>query len=402
MIGGADQARCNGSGDSTGTEYGSGGGLVEGSRQARARDYAAIKRRLIVVDLIVTLVCLVAFLLSGASLAVRDSLRSLTALQPVLVALYLGVAGLAYTAVSFPLTYYSGHVLPRRYGLSTQTTRAWLADWLKELPVAGVIGLGVAEAMYALLALTPDLWWLFAGLLFIAFSVLMTHLGPIVLVPLFYRLAPLEPSELTDRLSSLSRRTGAEVRGVFRIDLSRRSTAANAALVGLGSTRRIVLGDTLLDRFTPDEIEAVFAHELGHHVHRDIGRLVLVESALNLVGLFVVSRILAAGVSSFGFAGLADVAAFPLIALGLFGFGIVTTPLSNAFSRSLERAADRYALGASSNPTAFVSAMRRLADQNLSEYRPERWVELLLYSHPSPHRRVQMGMDYLRQIGVGG
>jgi STE24 endopeptidase len=186
---------------------------------------------------------------------------------------------------------------------------------------------------------------------------------------------------------------------VFRIDLSRRTTAANAALVGLGRTRRVVIGDTLIERFPPDEIEAVFAHELGHHVHHDTARLVAGQSALNLVGLFIVSRVLALGIPAFGFRSLADVAAFPLLALGLAAFGAATAPIANAFSRLVEREADLYALRTASRPGAFASAMRRLADQNLSEYRPERWVELLLYSHPAPYRRVASAEEFVRLEG---
>jgi len=253
--------------------------------------------------------------------------------------------------------------------------------------------------MYGLLRAVPNLWWLATAAILLLFNVIATFIAPVLLVPLFYRLRPLEQSDLSARLAGLARRAGAEVRGVFRMELSRKTTAANAALVGLGGTRRIVIGDTLLDRFTQDEIESVFAHELGHHVHRDIGRLVITQAALNVLGLFAVASLLDHAASTMGYAGLADVAAFPLIALGLFAFGIVTTPISNALSRHVEREADRYALETASAPAAFVSAMRRLADQNLAEYRPERWAEILLYSHPAPFRRVEMGEAFIRSHG---
>lgn len=351
-------------------------------------------------DVLYMFLLLLAFLLSGASLQLRRGLSQVTDSPPVLVALYFAFVGLIYSIVGLPLVYASGYALPRRYGLSTQTALAWLVDWLKELPITAVFGLAVVEVMYALLRLLPSLWWLATAGILLAFNVLATFVAPVLLVPLFYRLTPIEQGELAARLAVLASRAGAEVRGVFRMDMSRRTTAANAALVGLGSTRRIVIGDTLLDRFTSDEIEAVFAHELGHHVHRDIGRLVAAQAALSLIGLFAVSLLLDQTASSMGFDGLSDVGAFPLIALGLFAFGIATAPLSNALSRRVEAEADAYALETASVPSAFVSAMRRLANQNLAEYRPERWAEILLYSHPAPFRRVEMGEQYLRSHGV--
>jgi len=372
---------------------------VDERRQASAREYARARRRLLLADLILTLVFLLALLVSGASLQLRRELEQVATSPPVLVALYFAVVGLVYALVGLPLTYASGYALPRRYGLSTQTARSWLFDWLKELPIAGLFGLLVVEVMYGLLRAVPNLWWLATAAILLLFNVIATFIAPVLLVPLFYRLRPLEQSDLSARLADLARRAGAEVRGVFRMELSRKTTAANAALVGLGGTRRIVIGDTLLDRFTQDEIESVFAHELGHHVHRDIGRLVITQAALNVLGLFAVASLLDHAASTMGYAGLADVAAFPLIALGLFAFGIVTTPISNALSRHVEREADRYALETASAPAAFVSAMRRLADQNLAEYRPERWAEILLYSHPAPFRRVEMGEAFIRSHG---
>jgi STE24 endopeptidase len=197
-----------------------------------------------------------------------------------------------------------------------------------------------------------------------------------------------------ERLTRLAGAAGTRVRGVYRFDMSSKTLAANAAVVGLGNTRRIILGDTLLDNFSADEIETVLAHELGHHVHGDMGRGILVQSALTLGGLWLASLALRWGVTAFGFNGVADVAAMPWLALVLGAFGLVTTPLSNAYSRWRERLADRYALETTHQPQAFASAMTRLADQNLADADPERWVEVLLYSHPAISRRVAMAEEF--------
>jgi len=367
---------------------------VDESRQERAREYAAIRRRLFVANLAVGALYCVGALASGASLALRVALQALTPLPVVLNGLFLLAFGAAYFLLTLPLAVYGGYVLPHRYGLSVQTLPAWLADLGKSTLLSGALALALMEVVYLLLARLPDLWWLVTAAVVLLVTVVLAQLAPILLVPLFYKLTPLSGSEIADRLKAMATRAGARVRGVYSINFSSKTTAANAALMGLGSTRSIVLGDTLLDRFTPDEIETVFAHELGHYVHRDIPKLVLVQSALTLVGLCAVSLFLRRGVAALGLQSIADVAGLPLLALGLGAFAVVTMPLGNGFSRHVEAAADRYALETTGKPGAFISAMVRLADQNLAEYSPPRWVEVLLYDHPALSRRVAAAEAY--------
>jgi STE24 endopeptidase len=158
-----------------------------------------------------------------------------------------------------------------------------------------------------------------------------------------------------------------------------------------------VSGDTLLDNFTADEIETVLAHELGHHVHGDLGKGILVQSIVTLGGLWLAGLALRWGVAAFGFQGVADVAALPWLLLVLGAFGLLMMPLNNAYSRWRERLADRYALETTRKPRAFAAAMTRLANQNLSEADPEQWVEVLLYSHPAIGRRVAMAQEFAQQ-----
>jgi STE24 endopeptidase len=199
-----------------------------------------------------------------------------------------------------------------------------------------------------------------------------------------------EQAELADRLIRLAEQAGTRVRGVYKFDMSRRTKEANAALTGLGNTRRIILGDTLLTKFTPDEIETVLAHELGHHVHKDIPLSMAFETVLTLVGLYLASLGLRWGVATFGFAGVADIAALPLFGLVMGAYGLITLPLGNAFSRWRERLADEYALQATHKSAAFASALTRLANQNLADVDPEPWVEFLLHSHPALRKRIAL------------
>jgi STE24 endopeptidase len=215
-------------------------------------------------------------------------------------------------------------------------------------------------------------------------------LAPIILFPIFYKFIPLEDGhgELVDRLMSLAKRSDTYVRGVYKFDMSRRTTAANAGLTGLGNTRRIILGDTLIDEFTTDEIETVLAHELGHHAHKDIPLGILVESLITLVGLYIASLILSWGTQALGFNGASDVAAMPLFILVMGAYGLITMPLGNAYSRWRERRADAYAIEITGKGTAYASALTRLANQNLAEADPEPWVEFFLYSHPALSKRI--------------
>jgi STE24 endopeptidase len=254
----------------------------------------------------------------------------------------------------------------------------------------------ILEIIYAVLRAAPDTWWLWAAGILLVFNVLLANLAPVLLFPIFYKFQPLgeEYAELAARLVRLAEKAGTRVQGVFKFDMSRRTKAANAALTGLGNTRRIILGDTLLSEFTPDEIETVLAHELGHQVHKDIPLGIAIESATTLAGLYLASLGLRWGAAALGFAGSADIATLPLFMLVMGAYGLLTMPLTNAYSRWRERLADAYALRATGNGPAFASAMTRLANQNLADADPEAWVEFLLHSHPALSKRIAMANEF--------
>lgn len=369
---------------------------IDPERQQEAQRYATQRRLLLVAQLAVGAVLLLVLVLSSLAVSLRNVLVGAPFGLLGLTAAYFIVLWLIFTILSFPFSIVGGWSLPRHYGLSVQTFGQWIVDWLKGEGIGLVIGLVMVEVVYAVMRSIPQIWWLVTGVLYLVFVVGLAHLGPVLLLPLFFKLTPLGPSELTERLEELARRAGMHVEGVYCLNLSSKTTAANAALTGLGSTRRIILGDTLLDRYTPAEIEVVFAHELGHHVHRDVPRMILGQSAVTLIALFVANLALMLGVRVFGYDGIGDVATMPFLALVIGGAGTITTPLLNWESRRMERAADCYALQETHEPEAFVSTMIRLANQNLAVYRPPRWVEILFYDHPSIAERVELGETYAR------
>jgi STE24 endopeptidase len=364
---------------------------IDPARQQQAKEYARLRHRLLALELALTTLALVAVIALGLNVWLKQSIFAITSNIWLPTFLYFAVAFVAYAVLFFPLSYYSGFVLPHRYGLSTQTRRAWFADELKGGALSIVLGGVVIEVIYAVLRATPATWWLWASAFMLVFNVLLANLTPVLILPIFFKFKPLEDAELVARLTALAERAGTRVRGVFTMMLSEKTTEANAALMGLGNTRRIVLGDTLYEKYSHDEIETILAHELGHHVHRDIAWGLVVESALTLTGFFIADLFLRVSVARLGYESIADLAAMPLFALALGAFGAITLPLGNAFSRWREALADEYALQATGNAPAFIGAMEKLADQNLAEVEPERWVELLLYSHPPIGKRIKQG-----------
>ncbi len=369
---------------------------LDTERQKKARQYARLERRLFFVDLAIGGVYVVVWLLLRWSIGVKNALAAVSTADGFLVAGVSFVFAAGLYVVDLPLGYYSGFVLPHRFDLSTQTRRGWVGDQIRSLLLGGVFGFMVVEVIYAALRAAPATWWLWAAALLLLFQVVLANLSPILIMPLFYKVAPLgeEYADLTARLLRLAQKAHTRVRGVYKFDMSRRTKAANAALMGLGNTRRIVLGDTLLNEFTTDEIETVLAHELGHHVNRDIPIGIVMETALTVIGLYAASLIMTWGVGTFGLSGPADPASLPLLALVLGLYGLVTMPLGNAYSRWRERKADAYALRATQQPQAFISAMTRLANQNLAEVEPEPWEEFLLHSHPALSKRIAMARAY--------
>jgi STE24 endopeptidase len=372
---------------------------LDPERQKQAKEYARISRRLWLVNTLLSAIYTLAWLFLGWSIALREWLvASFTFLSNpwLLVPAFVLVFGGIYFLVDAPLSYYSGFVLPHRFDQSTQTLRDWVVDQLKGMAIGGPLGLILLELLYLALRVTGGLWWLWAVGGLLVFNVLLSNLAPVLIMPIFNKYVPLgdEHKDLADKLLRLAERAHTKVRGVYKFDMSRRTKSANAALTGIGNTRRIVLGDTLINEFSTDEIETVLAHELGHQVHRDILFLITFGTISTLVGFYLASLAMNWAVAYFGFAGVSDVAAFPALGLILGVYGFVTSPIDNAVSRWRERMADEYALGATGKNEAFASAFVRLANQNLGEVDPEKWVVFMFYSHPPLAARIEMARTW--------
>ena len=355
--------------------------------------YHRLRRRASVASTILGVALLLALVVSGGSAALRDWAASLTgggAGHSFILTLggYVVILALINEAIGLPLAFYQGVTLERRYGLSTQSTARWWLDHLKAGLVGLVFGLIAATLVCSLIRWDPERWWILAAAAFTVILVVLVQLAPVLLLPLFYEFKPLDREALVRRLVGLAERAGARVMGVFEWRLSDKTRKANAALAGIGQTRRIIISDTLLAEHSDDEIEVILAHELAHHVHHDIWKGIVLETILIALGFYLADRVLARFAGSFGLMGKTDVAALPLLLLAAGAVSLALMPVANALSRAHERSADRYALEMTKNVPAFVSAMKRLGAQNLAEEHPSRLVQILFYTHPPISARI--------------
>jgi STE24 endopeptidase len=364
----------------------------------KAVRYHRLKRQAAIGATVVTTGVLLALLLTPASAALRDLAASVSgvpatgASSPATIAIYVLLVCALLQAAGLPVTYYSGVVLERRYGLSTERIGHWVGGQIKAMLVGTIVALAGSQFLYFTIRQWPAGWWVAAAVGCGGFMLLVALAAPVVLLPLFYRFKPLDRPELHGRLRSLSERAGVPVLGVYEWGLGAQTHRANAALVGMGTTRRILLSDTLLAGYSDDEIEVILAHELAHHAHRDVLTAVAVQTVLLLVAFFASVRAfdaIASGSMPIAVIAIADVAGFPLFLLVLGSVSWAMAPMTNALSRLHERRADAYALRLTERPAAFISAMRRLGAQNLAEPQPSRIALWLFHSHPPIEERIE-------------
>lgn len=367
-------------------------GDLSPAEQAEARRYGHVSLQLSLADMALDVVYLgiVALVFArplNAWLAGFDALSGDTSIWRLL-ALFGVVIGI-HILVSLPLSFYSGFVVEHRFKLSNQSRGRWIKNWLKRNAFAIVLGGAIYVGLYWMIWHTGSYWWLIAAGVFFLFSVILGQLAPVVFLPLFYKIERLDDPVLADRMDRLAAGTGLTIEGVYRMGLSADTVKANAMLAGLGRTRRVLMGDTLLEKFSPDEIEVIFAHEIGHHVHRHIPKMIGTGVVQSLVGFWLLDRLLVwwAGVPT-----AADVptSSLPLVMFAMSVFGLLLSPLQNVISRHYERQCDRYALTRTGFHDAYRSAFQKLARLNKDDPAPNPVEVFLLHSHPPIAERLAM------------
>ncbi|MGY2130603.1 M48 family metallopeptidase [Hymenobacter sp. HD11105] len=335
------------------------------------------------------------FLLLGLSRTVKDWTARLPGkVLPTLayVAMYLLLAYL----LNFPLSLYEDYFREHQYGLSNQSFGEWLTDDLKGLALSLVFGSLVLLALYAAIRRTGRSWWVWGTAIIAVFLVVSIFVSPVFISPLFNKYTPLPAGPVRDQILSMARANGVPADNVYLVDASKQSKRISANVSGLGSTIRVSLNDNLLNRSTPEEVQAVMGHELGHYVLNHIPKMLIFLILIIGIGLWFVDwafhRLIGRYGPRWGIAGIADVAGLPLLVALFAVFMFLATPAFNTIIRTQEQEADVFGLNAARQPDGFASIAMKL-----SEYRkinPGPLEEVIFFDHPSGHTRVLTAMRW--------
>jgi STE24 endopeptidase len=368
---------------------------MDEERKKLAKKYEKIKLTVKISEGIVTFILLFLFIALGYSKELEQYVYGFTSNPYLALFLYLLIFGAVSTVISFPVDYWFGFRLEHKFGLSNQTFRKWIIESLKSAAVGIVLGTPILLLFYFFI-LNYELWWLWLGIIIFGYSVILAQIAPIIIMPIFYKFKPIENESLKERILNLCSRIGFKVKGVYTFDMSKNTKKANAAFTGLGKTRRIILGDTLISGFSEDEIETVFAHELGHYKKGHIVKNFIISTFSTFISLYVVSELYIYFLQLFGFQHVWELGALPLLAIIGSVLGFATKPLWAYISRRFEFEADRFAVITTKNFPAFKSTMEKLAFQNLANEEPAKLVEFWFYSHPSIKRRIEAAEKYYK------
>ncbi len=365
--------------------------LVNPERQQKARSYGAARRRLTLLSALIGLLYPLVWLVTGAHLRLDEALTPSLSNRILRALVFYIIFGFGWWLVHL-LVDIPAHYLARAYGLSTQNWEDWVTDQVKTALVAAPIGGLIVVAIYALMSTGDTQWWLWAALVIVTVQAVLTIVGPVLIAPLFFRFDPLDNDELRERFLRLAERAGVRATNVYRFDMSRRTRAANAAVIGMGATRRIVVADTLIESFPPDEAETVLAHELAHHVHRDMVWGFMVNTLIVFITLWAVAQGLA-WAEARDLLNAASPQSLPLMLLIVTLCLWILGPAVNLWSRTREMLADLFAINITGKGETYARALARLADQNLAELWPPRWYVWLFGSHPPLGERIAMALS---------
>ena len=370
---------------------------IPGLDVAKAKRYSRTKLAVLLLSTLWTVVRLAWFASDRRAARLKASIASGLPDRRLAAPAFFALTMVLSWLSGLPVAYFGGHEVERRFGLTKQSTGGWLGDQAKGLLLGVLLQTPLLTAAYAVIRRRPRDWWLIIAGASVPLTVALSNLAPVLLMPLFNRFQPLRDEALAARVRALAARSGVRISDVYEMDMSRQSEKPNAMFTGLGNTKRIVLGDTLLAGFSEDEVEAVVAHELGHQVHGDIWRLIGFGAGAGFGMAWLLSRIAPLAVrrtrERTGVSDVADEASLPVLALLMTAMGLVLMPVQAAFSRAMERRADRFAVELTRNGEAYARAMEGLAAQSLADPDPPRPVVVMLYSHPPIVERIRAARD---------
>jgi STE24 endopeptidase len=353
-----------------------------------AKRYNNIKLTIGISKTAISFVLIFLFVWLGYSLSLENYVSGWFENKYLVFLSFALITGIFGSILFFPVSYYSGFHLEHKYNLSNQTFGKWIWENLKSTLVSLLISVPVLMLFYFTLNRFDSLWWLPFAIVMFFVSVVLSQLFPILILPIFYKLTPLDNEELKNRIKSLSGRAGVKLENLYKFDMSKNTKKANAAFTGLGKTKRIILGDTLIDNYTNEEIETVIAHELGHFKKKHIIKNIFIGTITSFLTLYLIAVLYKVSLSLFVFTSINQIAALPLLVLWSMLIGLVQAPFGNILSRKYEYEADEYAVIETKNPEAFIHTLEKLTEQNLGDKEPHPFVEWFFYSHPSIKNRI--------------
>lgn len=352
-----------------------------------AKKYNNIKLGFGIGKTVVSFLLILLFVLLEYSTYLENFVSGLVENNYLQFLVFTGIVGIASSIIFFPVNYYTDFYLEHKNNLSNQTFLSWIWENLKESLVGLVIGLPILFFFYFTIIQFQSMWWLPFAILLFVFSVLLAQILPIVILPLFYKVSPYEDEEMKDKIVKLAKNAGMKLQNVYTFNMSKNTKKANAAFTGLGKTKRIILGDTLVENYSNEEIETVLAHEFGHYKHKHIVKNIFIGTIFSFATLYLIALFYDLSLTWFGFERLERIAALPILALWGMVIGLITTPLSNIISRKYEYEADSYAINETKNKEGFINALEKLNEQNKGDEDPHPLVEWFFYSHPSIKNR---------------
>ena len=363
-------------------------------KQPAEKAYNKIKLRLTIIDIVLNLIIIAFLAFSGISQVVVGFITGFVTNDYIVFLFFITVIGILYSILNFPFDFYGNYIIEHHFKLSNQTKLAWLIEKIKGAAVGIVIGVPVAVVFYVFLKLTGWFWWLWFSVFIFFISVFLARVAPVIIFPLFYKFKDLESEEIRRRITRMLDDQGIPIKGIYSFNLSKDTKKANAGFTGIGRSKRIILSDTLIGQFTPDEIAVVFAHEMGHYKKRHIVKSIVLGTFSIFLSFYLCGELYRLTLGYLGFAHVYDIAAIPVLFFYLTLFSLVTMPLSNALSRTYEREADRYALEVTRDRASFISSMEKLADLNLADRDPNPVTEFMFYSHPSIKKRISFARKH--------
>ncbi len=365
-----------------------------------SKKYNNIKLGFSIGEGILSFILILLFVMTGLSLGLQNYINHFTSNSYLLFLLFTIITGVAGAIIFSPLNFYTGFYLEHKFNLSNQTFIKWIWEGAKGVAVSSVIGVPILLFFYYTLNKFGNLWWLPLAIVLFLVSVILARVVPIIILPLFYKVTPIDDEDLKSRINTLAKDAGIKVENVYKFNMSKNTKKANAAFTGIGKSKRILLGDTLLENYTKDEIETVIAHELGHYKKKHIVKNIVIGTAASFLTLFLISYFYKISIHWFGFDKIIIVAALPILSLWIMLIGLVQTPLTNILSRKYEYEADEYAVSSTRKPTAFKSTLEKLTEQNLGDKDPHPFVEWFFYSHPSIKNRISALEEFVEKNNI--